>query len=98
MTDLDHLQRHLDDGLAEGTVFAVVDACSIARIAPSLGGVESLIEQPLVMSYYGVALLIDQHLHTPDAVYVDFFRRPAATRAAAGIHRAPARPRQSSAA
>ncbi|HEY2413635.1 MAG TPA: PLP-dependent aspartate aminotransferase family protein [Pirellulaceae bacterium] len=31
---------------------AVVDACQIARIAPSLGGVESLIEQPLVMSYY----------------------------------------------
>ena len=33
---------------------AVVDACRIARIAPSLGGVESLIEQPLVMSYYEV--------------------------------------------
>lgn len=31
---------------------AVVDACRIPRIAPSLGGVESLIEQPLVMSYY----------------------------------------------
>ncbi len=31
---------------------AVVDAAQIARIAPSLGGVESLIEQPLVMSYY----------------------------------------------
>jgi cystathionine gamma-synthase len=30
----------------------VVDATQIARIAPSLGGVESLIEQPLVMSYY----------------------------------------------
>ena len=30
----------------------VVDAVKIARIAPSLGGVESLIEQPLVMSYY----------------------------------------------
>ena len=29
-----------------------------------------------------VALLIDQHLHTPDAVYVDFFRRPAATTSA----------------
>jgi Kdo2-lipid IVA lauroyltransferase/acyltransferase len=28
---------------------------------------------------HGVAMLIDQHLHTPDAVYVDFFRRPAAT-------------------
>ncbi len=26
-----------------------------------------------------VAILIDQHLHTPDAVYVDFFSRPAAT-------------------
>jgi len=30
----------------------VVDACKLARIAPSLGGVESLIEQPLIMSYY----------------------------------------------
>jgi len=30
----------------------------------------------------GIALLIDQHLHTPDAVYVDFFRRPAATTSA----------------
>ena len=31
---------------------------------------------------HGVALLIDQHLHTPDAVYVDFFGRPAATTSA----------------
>ncbi|HQU41991.1 MAG: cystathionine gamma-synthase [Planctomycetia bacterium 21-64-5] len=31
---------------------AVVDAVCIPRIGPSLGGVESLIEQPLVMSYY----------------------------------------------
>jgi len=31
---------------------AVVDRAKIARIAPSLGGVESLIEQPLVMSYF----------------------------------------------
>lgn len=30
----------------------VVDRVQLARIAPSLGGVESLIEQPLVMSYY----------------------------------------------
>lgn len=30
----------------------IVDAAKIPRIAPSLGGVESLIEQPLVMSYY----------------------------------------------
>jgi KDO2-lipid IV(A) lauroyltransferase len=31
---------------------------------------------------HGIALLIDQHLHTPDAVYVDFFQRPAATTSA----------------
>jgi|LakMenE01Jun11ns_1017448.scaffolds.fasta_scaffold9947339_2 cystathionine gamma-synthase len=30
----------------------VVDRVNIPRIAPSLGGVESLIEQPLLMSYY----------------------------------------------
>ena len=30
----------------------------------------------------GIALLIDQHLDTPDAVYVDFFQRPAATTSA----------------
>ncbi|HEY2841529.1 MAG TPA: aminotransferase class I/II-fold pyridoxal phosphate-dependent enzyme [Pirellulales bacterium] len=32
----------------------VVDAAQLPRIGPSLGGVESLIEQPLVMSYYEV--------------------------------------------
>ncbi len=31
---------------------AIVDAAQIPRIAPSLGGVESLIEQPMIMSYY----------------------------------------------
>lgn len=31
---------------------AVVDRCTIPKIGPSLGGVESLIEQPMVMSYY----------------------------------------------
>lgn len=30
----------------------VVDQVKIAKIGPSLGGVESLIEQPLIMSYY----------------------------------------------
>ena len=34
------------------TTADIVDATRIARIAPSLGGVETLIEQPLVMSYY----------------------------------------------
>ncbi len=34
------------------TASRVVDACKIPRIAPSLGGVESLIEQPALMSFY----------------------------------------------
>ena len=33
-------------------------------------------------SNHGVAFLIDQHLHTPDAVHVDFFQRRAATTSA----------------
>jgi cystathionine gamma-synthase len=33
----------------------VVDAVKLPRIGPSLGGVESLIEQPLVMSYHTVS-------------------------------------------
>jgi cystathionine gamma-synthase len=37
-------------GLAEGSTF--VDACQIPYLAPSLGGPESLIEQPVLMSYY----------------------------------------------
>jgi KDO2-lipid IV(A) lauroyltransferase len=28
---------------------------------------------------HGVAMLIDQHMHSPDAIWVDFFGRPAAT-------------------
>ncbi|HEY3820181.1 MAG TPA: aminotransferase class I/II-fold pyridoxal phosphate-dependent enzyme [Polyangiaceae bacterium] len=32
----------------------VVDAMRLARIAPSFGGVETLVEQPAVMSYYGM--------------------------------------------
>jgi cystathionine gamma-synthase len=34
------------------TASRLVDACTIPRIAPSLGGVESLIEQPALMSFY----------------------------------------------
>ncbi|MGD0946450.1 MAG: aminotransferase class I/II-fold pyridoxal phosphate-dependent enzyme [Candidatus Binatia bacterium] len=36
------------------TASRLVDACRIPRIAPSFGGVESLIEQPARMSYYGL--------------------------------------------
>jgi len=40
----------LHGGLAAGT--ALVDGVEIPKLAPSLGGVESLIEQPALMSYY----------------------------------------------
>ena len=54
--------RELMSGFGGVVTFAVrgdlhavgrfVDACKIPRIAPSLGGVESLIEQPALMSYF----------------------------------------------
>ncbi|MCE9524666.1 MAG: aminotransferase class I/II-fold pyridoxal phosphate-dependent enzyme [Planctomycetales bacterium] len=44
----------------------IVDATKIARIAPSLGGVESLIEQPLVMSYYEMPVEDRQRFGIPD--------------------------------
>jgi cystathionine gamma-synthase len=45
---------------------AIVDAAQIPRIGPSLGGVESLIEQPLVMSYYECSPEDRQRFGIPD--------------------------------
>ena len=36
------------------TASRLVDACRLPRIAPTLGGVESLIEQPALMSFHGL--------------------------------------------
>lgn len=44
----------------------VVDAVRIPRIGPSLGGVESLIEQPLVMSYFECTPEERQRFGIPD--------------------------------
>ncbi len=44
----------------------VVDRARIPRIAPSLGGVESLIEQPLVMSYYECSVEDRKRFGIPD--------------------------------
>ena len=46
------LVTFLIDGRRLASTADIVDATRIPRIAPSLGGVESLIEQPLVMSYF----------------------------------------------
>ncbi|HEY8074607.1 MAG TPA: PLP-dependent aspartate aminotransferase family protein [Labilithrix sp.] len=37
------------------TTARALDACRLATIAPSLGGVETLIEQPAIMSYHGLS-------------------------------------------
>ena len=44
----------------------IIDRVSIARIGPSLGGVESLIEQPLVMSYYECTVEEREQFGIPD--------------------------------
>lgn len=44
----------------------IVDASKLARIAPSLGGVESLIEQPYLMSYYKCSAEDRQRFGIPD--------------------------------
>jgi KDO2-lipid IV(A) lauroyltransferase len=41
------------------------------------GGMRRVLRE--IQANHGVAVLIDQHIHTADAVYVDFFDRPAAT-------------------
>lgn len=43
-----------------------IDACQIARIGPSLGGVESLIEQPSIISYYDTAPEVRENLGISD--------------------------------
>lgn len=43
----------LSGGLAAGSRF--IDALTIPKLAPSLGGVESLVEQPALMSFYELA-------------------------------------------
>ncbi len=44
----------------------VVDAVRLPRIGPSLGGVESLIEQPMVMSYFELPVEDRQRFGIPD--------------------------------
>ncbi len=53
------------DADARGTA-AAVDALRIPRIGPSLGGVESLVEQPMVMSYHDFAPEQRRALGIPD--------------------------------
>lgn len=58
----------------------VVDGCRLARIAPSLGGVETLVEQPSLMSYFELG---EEELR---AIGID----PALVRLAVGVEETPA--------
>jgi cystathionine gamma-synthase len=55
------------DGTLQQTS-AFIDALRLPYIAPSLGGVESLIEQPALMSYYELAPAERQELGIGDAL------------------------------
>jgi cystathionine gamma-synthase len=47
---------------------AFIDALRLPHIAPSLGGVESLVEQPALMSYYELAPEERQRLGISDSL------------------------------
>jgi cystathionine gamma-synthase len=46
----------------------MVDACRLAKIAPSLGGVETLIEQPALMSYFELSPEQREAIGIPDGL------------------------------
>ena len=65
---------HLDAMLEE------VRTCTGNRVISRRGAVRRILRE--LAAGRGIAILIDQHLHEADAVYVGFFRRPAATTSA----------------
>src|SRR5687767_3136684 len=73
------LARPLDNPQLHG-LLERIRACTGNSVIYRQGAIRKVLRE--LASNRGVALLIDQHLHTPDAVYVDFFRRPAATTSA----------------
>jgi len=50
------------------TTARALDACRLATIAPSLGGVETLIEQVAIMSYYGLSKEEREAINIPDGL------------------------------
>jgi len=73
------LARALDNvrmnGLLEG-----IRQCTGNTVIYRQGSVRRVMR--MLHERHGVAVLIDQHIHGPDAVYVDFFERSAATASA----------------
>jgi KDO2-lipid IV(A) lauroyltransferase len=73
------LARPLDNPLLHDALERVRTATGNAVIYRQ-GAVRKMLRD--LAANRGIAVLIDQHLHSPDAIYVDFFRRPAATTSA----------------
>jgi KDO2-lipid IV(A) lauroyltransferase len=65
--DNQHLNRLLEDVRGRTGNFVIYRQGAVRRVIKTLA------------AGHGVALLIDQHMHSPDAIWVDFFERPAAT-------------------
>jgi KDO2-lipid IV(A) lauroyltransferase len=65
--DNPHLNRLLEDVRARTGNSVIYRQGAVRRVLKTLNAGE------------GVAMLIDQHMHSPDAVWVDFFGRPAST-------------------
>ena len=70
------LTRPLDNPLLE-RMLERIRSCTGNTVIHRQGAVRKILRA--LATNRGVAILIDQHLHSPDVVYVDFFRRPAAT-------------------
>jgi KDO2-lipid IV(A) lauroyltransferase len=65
--DNPHLNRMLEDVRSSTGNSVIYRQGAVRRVLKTLNAGQ------------GVALLIDQHMHSPDAIWVDFFGRPAAT-------------------
>jgi Kdo2-lipid IVA lauroyltransferase/acyltransferase len=73
------LARALDNPLLNA-LLERVRGCTGNTVIYRRGAIRRVMRE--LQANQGVALLIDQHIHTPEAVYVDFFNRPAATTSA----------------
>jgi KDO2-lipid IV(A) lauroyltransferase len=73
------LARPLDNPLLNGMLERIRGRSGNSVIYRQ-GAVRKILRE--LQSNHGVAILIDQHLHTSEAVYVDFFQRAAATTSA----------------
>ena len=73
------LARALDN-VRINTLLEQIRQCTGNTVIYRQGSIRRVMR--MLQGGHGVAVLIDQHIHGPDAVYVEFFERPAATTSA----------------